>query len=138
MNLKLPFLSDQDDDSAIDMTPMLDIVFIMLIFFIVTSSFVREAGVEVNKPQARSSIEQGTQAIMVAITAQNQVWINQRQVDPRAVRRNVERLRFESPDSAVVIQADEHSQTGLLVKVMDQVKLAGVDNIAIAAAKGAQ
>lgn len=133
MNLKLPFLNDQDDDGAIDMTPMLDIVFIMLIFFIVTSSFVRESGVEVNKPQARSSVDQGAQAILVAITAHNQVWINKRQVDARAVRRNVERLLFESPESAVVIQADQHSQTGLLVKVMDQIKLAGVENIAIAA-----
>lgn len=138
MNIRLPYLNhhDSDDESAIDMTPMLDIVFIMLIFFIVTTSFVKEAGVEVNRPEAESTKTQSNNAIMVAITQDNLIWINRRQVDPRAVRRNVERLLFESPESSVVIQADEFSQTGLLVKVMDQIKLAGVENIAIAASKG--
>ncbi|KZX77571.1 biopolymer transporter ExbD [Oleiphilus sp. HI0009] len=140
MNIKLPYLnsSDNEDENAIDMTPMLDIVFIMLIFFIVTTSFVKEAGVEVNRPEAESTKIQNNNSIMVAITQDNRIWINRRQVDPRAVRRNVERLLFESPESGVVIQADEFSQTGLLVKVMDQIKLAGVENIAIAAAKGSQ
>ena len=130
---KLPFINTNDDDNSIDMTPMLDIVFIMLIFFIVTTSFVKEAGVEVNRPSAESSEVASSNAILVAITQDNQIWINKRQVDPRAVRRNIERLKFESPESGVVIQADEFSQTGLLVKVMDQVKLAGITNIAIAA-----
>lgn len=131
----LPSLLNEEE-SVIDMTPMLDIVFIMLIFFIVTTSFVKESGVEVSQPQADTSQAQNSNSIMVAITEDNQIWINKHQVDPRAVRRNIERLRFESPESGVLIQADELSQTGLLVKVMDQIKLAGIHNIAIAAESG--
>lgn len=122
-----------DDEQQIDMTPMLDIVFIMLIFFIVTASFVTESGVEINRPEAATSVKQDNQGIMLAITRDNKIWINQKQVDPRAVRRTIERLTFENPSSSVVIQADEKSDTGMLIRAMDQVKLAGVSNVAIAA-----
>jgi len=138
MRHRVPYLSSDDNETAIDMTPMLDVVFIMLIFFIVTTSFVKEAGVDINRPRAESAVTQNKNSILIAITNSNAVWINQHQVDPRAVRRNVERLKAESPESGVIIQADEDSKTGLLVKVMDQVKLAGIENIAIAAQKGNQ
>jgi len=138
MRHRVPYLSSDDNETAIDMTPMLDVVFIMLIFFIVTTSFVKEAGVDINRPSADSAVTQNKNSILVAITNSNDIWINQHQVDPRAVRRNVERLKAESPESGVIIQADEDSKTGLLVKVMDQVKLAGIENIAIAAQKGSQ
>jgi biopolymer transport protein ExbD len=138
MRHRMPYTLSDDSDATIDMTPMLDVVFIMLIFFIVTTSFVKESGVEVNRPQANTAEIQNSQSIFVAITENNQVWINQHPIAPRAIRHTVERLKAESPESSVIIQADEHSQTGLLVKVMDQVKLAGITNIAIAAHTGNQ
>lgn len=117
------------------MTSMMDVVFIMLIFFIVTTSFVKEAGIEVNRPTAASAERQERGNIMIAVSESGAVWIDGRQVDLRAVRANVERLRAENPEGAVVIQADEASRTGILVQVMDQVRLAGVHNVAVAASK---
>jgi biopolymer transport protein ExbD len=122
-----------DDESDFDMTPMLDVVFIMLIFFIVTSSFVKESGIDVNRPEASTATikEQGN--ILIAISANDDVWIDKRKIDPRAVRANVERLHAENPQGAVVIQADKGSRNGVLVQVLDQVRLAGVNNVALAA-----
>jgi len=122
-----------DDDSAIDITPMLDIVFIMLIFFVVTTSFVKESGIDVNRPSASTAERKETGSILVAISQDNNVWIDKRRVDPDAIRPNIERLHAENPEGAVVIQADKASTSGLLVKVMDQIRLAGVTNISIAA-----
>ena len=126
---------NREEDAGIDLTPMLDIVFIMLIFFIVTTSFIREAGVDVTRPQAETAEQREQGNIMVAIRENGEVWIDRRQVDLRAVRANIERLHAENPEGAVVIQADTDSRTGLLVQVMDQVRLAGVSNISIAAAE---
>lgn len=123
----------EQDDGAVDMTPMLDIVFIMLIFFIVTSTFMKESGIDVTRPQAQTAVPQELASILVAIDQNGDVWINRRQVDIRAVRANIERLHAENPQGTVVIQADKASQTGILVEVMDQAKLAGVENVAIAA-----
>ncbi len=123
------------ETAQIDMTSMMDVVFIMLIFFIVTTSFVKEAGIEVNRPTASSAERQERGNIMIAVSDSGAVWIDGRMVDIRAVRANVERLRAENPEGAVVIQADEASRTGILVQVMDQVRLAGVMNVAIAANK---
>jgi biopolymer transport protein ExbD len=121
------------DDAAVDMTPMLDVVFIMLIFFIVTASFVKEAGVDVSRPNAQTAEQQSRGNILIAIRPNGEIWIDRRPVDVRALRANVERLRAENPEGTVVILADKESQTGLLVEVMDQVRLAGVSNVAIAA-----
>lgn len=126
----------ESDDSAIDMTPMLDIVFIMLIFFIVTTSFVKESGVTVSRPSAQTAAEDKKGNIMVAIKPNGEVWIDKRAIDVRSVRANIEKLKSESPESAVVIQADTDARTGLLVKVMDQIRLAGISNISIAADPG--
>lgn len=123
----------EGDDSTVDMTPMLDIVFIMLIFFIVTTSFVKESGVTVSRPSAETAAEDKKGNIMVAIKPNGEIWIDKRAVDVRSVRPNIEKLRAEAPESAVVIQADTDSRTGLLVQVMDQVRLAGITNISIAA-----
>ncbi|WP_027390321.1 biopolymer transporter ExbD [Chrysiogenes arsenatis] len=123
------------ESAEIDMTSMMDVVFIMLIFFIVTTSFVKEAGIEVNRPAAASAERQERGNIMIAVSETGAIWIDQRQVDLRAVRANIERLRAENPEGAVVIQADEASRTGILVEVMDQVRQAGVLNVAIAASK---
>jgi len=122
-----------DDEAQIDMTPMLDVVFIMLIFFIVTTSFVREAGIDVQRPSAATAQSKEGSPILIAIAENGAVWIDQRQVDIRALRAHIERLRAENAEGIVVIQADEISQTGLLVQVMDQARLAGIETISIAA-----
>ncbi|MEZ4743923.1 MAG: biopolymer transporter ExbD [Bdellovibrionota bacterium] len=124
---------NQDDEASIDMTPMLDVVFIMLIFFIVTTSFVKESGIEVNRPSAATAEKKERANIFIAINENNDIWMQKRKVDIRSVRVNVEKLRAESPESSVVIQADKGSKSGILVKVMDQVRAAGIFNISIAA-----
>jgi biopolymer transport protein ExbD len=122
-----------EEESEINLTPMLDVTFNMLIFFIVTSSFVKEAGIEVNKPAAVTAVRAERGNILVAITDSGQVWIDKRPVDVRAVRPNIERLHAENPQGGVVIQADENSKNGLLVQVMDAAREAGVYNVSIAA-----
>ncbi|MGE8500640.1 outer membrane transport energization protein ExbD [Ectopseudomonas oleovorans] len=126
-----------EDDTGIDLTPMLDVVFIMLIFFIVTSSFIKEAGVEVQRPQAETASPQDKGNILIAVTADGQVWLDKKPVDVRSVRAHVERMRVEQPDGAVVVQADQDARTGLVVQVMDQARLAGVRDVALAATSGA-
>ena len=125
----------RQDESEVNLTPMLDVVFILLIFFIVTASFVKEAGIDVNRPDAATAQKKDKANILIAISKNNQIWIQRRRVDIRAVRANVERLLAENPQGSVVIQADEESENGVFVKVMDQAKLAGAPNIAIAANK---
>ena len=120
-------------ENDIDITPMLDIVFIMLIFFIVTTSFVKESGITVSRPSASTAEAKQGSNILIAIRADGEIWVDKRAVDVRAVRANVERMKAEAPEGAVVIQADEFVPTGLLVKVMDQVRMAGVLDISIAA-----
>lgn len=122
-----------EEDMGIDLTPMLDIVFIMLIFFIVTATFVKESGIDVTRPDAETAVKQSRVGILIAINENNEVWINRRQVDLAAVRANVERLHAENPQGGAVIQADEKAETGILVEIMDQVRLAGVGSISIAA-----
>ena len=123
----------QEDEASLDMTPMLDIVFIMLIFFIVTSSFIKESGIDVSSPSASTAERKERGNILIAISAEGEVWIDKRNVDIRAVRANVERLHAENPEGSVVIQADKDSKNGLLIQVIDQARLAGVSNVAIAA-----
>jgi biopolymer transport protein ExbD len=124
---------DDEEDNEVNLTPMLDVVFIMLIFFIVTASFVKEAGIDVNRPNASTAERKEKGNILVAISANNQIWIDRRQVDPRALRANIERMHAENPNGAVVIQADEESKNKLLVQVMDAARQVGVKNVSIAA-----
>ena len=125
--------SKGEDENAIDITPMIDIVFIMLIFFVVTASFVKESGIEVNRPGAVTAERKERASILVAIDENDQVWIDKRPVDIRAVRANIERLRAENPEGGVVVQADTDSKNGILVKVMDAARLAGVEDVSLAA-----
>ena len=125
----------KNEEAQIDLTSMLDIVFIMLIFFIVPSSFVRESGVEVNRPQAANVVSQKDAGIFVAITSANDIFIDKRVVDVERVQATLEHLLLEQPDASLVIQADEHAYNGTVVKVMDAAKGAGVKNIALAADK---
>ena len=122
-----------EEEAGIDMTPMLDIVFIMLIFFIVTTSFVKESGVEVNRPSAATASKKERANIMIGITETGDIWIQKRRIDLRSVRANIEKLHAENPEGSVVIQADKGAKTGTLIQVMDQVRLAGVSNVSIAA-----
>ena len=123
------------DEAELNITPMLDIVFIMLIFFIVTTSFVKESGMTVSTPQANSATDQENANIFIAITDQGEIWIDRRPVDPRSIRAIVARMHADKPEGAVIIQSDEEATTRVLVDVMDQVRLAGVEKIAIAADK---
>lgn len=126
-------LQVQEEESEINMTPMLDVVFIMLIFFIVTASFVKEAGIDVNRPDAPTAVKKENANILVAISANNEIWIDRRKVDPRSIRANIERLHAENPQGSVVIQADEEANTKTLIQVMDASRQAGVFNVSIAA-----
>jgi len=119
----------------INLTPMIDMVFILLIFFIVTTSFVKETGVEINRPTAKTAERHEKGNILVAITKNGEIWIDRRRVDAQSVRASIERLRAQNSEGAVIIQADEASQTGLLVKIIDQIRLAGIANISIAASE---
>jgi len=125
--------NSQDDEAEINLTPMLDVVFIMLIFFIVTASFAKESGIDINRPDAATATVKERGNILVAITESGQIWIDRRQVDVRSVRANIERLHAENPQGSVVIQADRNSKNGLLVQVMDAARMAGVFNVSIAA-----
>ncbi len=122
-----------EEETEVNMTPMLDVVFIMLIFFIVTASFVKEAGVDVNRPAALTAIAKDKGNILIAITENGQIWIDRHQVEPRALRAVIERLHGENPQGSIVIQADKRSQNHLLIAVMDAAKDAKVNQIAIAA-----
>ena len=121
-----------DGDAEIDMTPMLDIVFIMLIFFIVTASFLKEAGIEINRPDASTAVKADKANIMIAISDKDEVWMEKRRVDVRAVRANVERLRAGNPEGSVVIQADVDSRSGVVMEVVDAVRKAGVQDYVVA------
>ena len=123
----------EEEETRIDITPMLDVVFILLIFFIVTATFIKEAGIEVNRPDAATAEVQEKANILIAITGNDEIWINRRKVDERQVRPNIERLHAENPQGTVVIQADKDSRNEMLVKVMDASRSAGVYQIAIAA-----
>ena len=136
MRKKFTAWQQEEEEQEINITPMLDVVFIMLIFFIVTASFVKEAGIDVNKPEGLTAQAKEKANILIAIDADGAIWIDRRQVDPRAVRANIERLHSENPQGTVVIQADEDARTGALVQVMDAARLAGVYDVAIAAEVG--
>ena len=129
-------ITEQVEESQIDLTPMLDVVFIMLIFFIVTSTFVKESGVDVSRPNADTAVVTESNSIQIGITSSNQVFMDKRQVDKRAVRANVERGLAENPGAAVIIVADADSKTETLIEVMDQSRLAGAVSVSVAADKG--
>ena len=121
-----------EEESEINLTPMLDVVFIMLIFFIVTAVFVREPGMEVTRPEAVTVVPGGG-SIFVAITANDQIWIDRRQVGVDGARSAIERLHSENPEGGVIIQADKAARNQTLIAVMDAAKEAGVNEITIAA-----
>ena len=128
--------ASREDDTEINITPMLDIVFIMLIFFIVTTSFIRETGIDPQRPEALTAARQDRGNILIAISATGQIWMDKRQVELESVRQRIEQARNESPESTVVIIADERSETGVLIDLMDQIRLGGILNVSVAAEGG--
>lgn len=126
-------VDDENGEQAINLTPLIDMVFILLIFFMVTSSFVKEPGVDVDRPSAATATIKQQAAILIGVTDKGEVWIDKRRVDIRAVRANVERLHAENPEGAVVIMADREAPTGVVIRVLDQSRLAGVESVSIAA-----
>jgi len=125
-------LGEEDEGEEINLTPMLDVVFIMLIFFIVTATFIKEAGIQIERPDTVSADMQEDAAILIAISANDEIWIDRKERDPRGIREVIERLHAENPKGSIVIQADEDSTNEMLVIIMEAAKAAGVSNIAIA------
>lgn len=122
----------QAEEAQIDMTPMLDVVFIMLIFFITTAAFVREAGIEVRSPEATMALKKPEANVFVAVSADNKIWVDKRQVEAPVLRQVIESLRAESPGGAVVIQADKEANVGVVIAALDAIKLAGVEDVSVA------
>ena len=125
-------VTNDEEENEINLTPMLDVVFIMLIFFIVTASFVKESGLDVNRPDAPTESKPNDENILVVIADNNDILIDNRRIDPRAVRANIERLHAENPEGSVVIKAHKDSYNETLVVVMDSARDAGVKNVSMA------
>ena len=124
--------SRSDDDSDLNLTPMLDVVFIMLIFFIVTATFIKQAGVEVFRPDALMSEQKPTVSVLVAISESGEIWIDKKQVDPTAVAAHIERLHIENPKGGLVIQADRNAKYEVLKAVLDAARAVNLNEVAIA------
>ena len=107
-----------EEEEGINLTPMLDVVFIMLIFFIVTASFIKEAGIEVDRPEAKTAVNKKNANIIVAINANNEIWMDRKRVKPQGVRGQIERMHSENPEGSVIIQADKDSYSETLMTVM--------------------
>jgi len=120
----------------LNIAPLIDMVFILLIFFLVTTSFLKETGVDISRPTAATAISKTKTTILIGVTKENTIHIDRREVDIRAVRANVERALAENPDGGVVIVADKQSLTGLVITVMDACKQAGAKTVSIAAERG--
>jgi biopolymer transport protein ExbD len=122
----------EEESEEINLTPMLDVVFIMLIFFIVTATFIKEAGIQVDRPNTTTAESQDDAAILIAISPNDEIWIDKKERDPRDVRGIIERLHAENPKGSIVIQADEDSTNEVLVQILEAAKAAGVTNVALA------
>lgn len=116
----------QEDDAKIDITPMLDVVFIMLIFFIVTATFIKESGANVEKPEAETAVQRPQATILLAVDENDDIWLDRKKIDPRAVKTNINRLRAENPTGEVVVQADQESTAERVMEVVDALKDAGI------------
>ena len=125
---------EEGGGAAINLTPLIDMVFILLIFFAVNSTFVKITGVDVEQPVAKTSTLQPASVVLIAVTEAGDIWVDKKKVDPRRLRGVVERMLLESPDASVVVLSDEASRTGLVVDVIDQARLAGASRVALAAA----
>jgi biopolymer transport protein ExbD len=126
----------ETEETGIDLAPMLDFTINLLIFFIITTSFIKEAGVEVFKPEALTAEHRESGNLLIAIRENGDIWMDRKQVDLREVRPLIERLHIERPDDTVVIIADRNSHAGMVAKVMDEVRAGGISEVSIAADPG--
>jgi len=126
----------EEEETEINLTPMLDVVFIMLIFFIVTASFVKEAGIDVRRPEAPEVRAKPKANILIAISAKNEIWIDGKNIDKRAVQAAFERLLAENPEGSVVIQADKEAYTETVVLVADAARQAKISRVSISGKQG--
>ncbi len=125
---------EENAASNVNLTPLIDMVFILLIFFLVTASFTKESGIEVDRPTAQTAVRQEQGSLIIGISEIGEIWIDNKPVDLRSIRAHIERLTAQNPEGTVIIMADKQAHTGITVEVLDQVRLAGVSNVAIAAA----
>jgi biopolymer transport protein ExbD len=124
-------MSRSEDESDINLTPMLDVVFIMLIFFIVTATFIKQAGIDVLRPDAESALQKPTVSVLVAIGANGDIWIDKKQVDESAVRAHIERIHAENPKGGLVVQADKQAKYEKVAAVLGAARAAGLTQVAI-------
>ncbi|MGM0542842.1 MAG: ExbD/TolR family protein [Pseudomonadota bacterium] len=129
-------MESASENNEVNLTPMLDVVFIMLIFFIVTTSFIKESGIDVNRPESSDASPRPDAQVLVALSPEGAVWVDGRAIDAHRVGEEVAGMISE--DGSVVIQADRDSTTGLLIEVMDRLEQAGVDQVAVAANRSGQ
>ncbi len=123
--------SGNDDKEDINLTPMLDVVFIMLIFFIVTATFIKQAGIEVTKPTAETAEKKPTVSVLVAISEKGEIWIDKKRVDESAVRANIERIHAENPKGGMVVQADRGARAEKLLLVLSAARAAGLTDVSV-------
>ena len=128
--------SSEQEDAELNMTPMIDIVFIMLIFFIVTTSFVKETGIEVARPSADTAERKENASILIGVRDNNEIWMDNRQIEKDAIRSNVERMLAKNPEAGVVVVADKSASSGTLVQAIDQARQAGATGVSVAAREG--
>jgi len=131
MRRKMKRISRNEEEADINLTPMLDVVFIMLIFFIVTATFIKQAGIDVLRPDAQTSEQKPTVALLVAISPAGDIWIDKKRVDPTSVRSQIERLHAENPKGGLVVQADRTSTNEKLMVVLNAARAAGMREVAI-------
>jgi biopolymer transport protein ExbD len=126
----------EEEEIGIDLAPMLDFVMNLLIFFIITTSFVKEAGITVDRAEAMTAEHHESGNILIAIRSNGDIWMDRRQVDPRDIRTIIERMHLERPDDSVVIIADKNSHAGVVAKLMDEVRRGGIRDISLGATPG--
>ena len=132
MRRSMARFSGREEKSEINLTPMLDVVFIMLIFFIVTATFIKEPGTDILRPEALTAEVKPTVSVLVGINAANEIWIDKKRVDVRSVRANLERLIAENPKGGLVEQADAGAKNELLMEVLNAARGAGIQQVAVA------
>lgn len=128
----------EEDVQAIDLTPMLDVVFIMLVFFIVTASFVKETGREVMRPDSTTAQDQPKALLLITVTADNEIWMDKQRVDQRALRRTIERMRIDNPKAALSIQADILADMKSVFLIVNTARDAGIDDVIVSTPKRGQ
>ena len=132
MRRSMARFSGREEKSEINLTPMLDVVFIMLIFFIVTATFIKEPGTDILRPEALTAEVKPTVSVLVGINVANEIWIDKKRVDVRSVRANLERLIAENPKGGLVVQADAGAKNELLMEVLNAARGAGIQQVAVA------